>query len=82
MTYITHFFITYTPCPSNRKIVAADGSMATVVGVGDIYIAPIFTLKDVLHVLKLSANLVSIKRLNNDLKCYVMFYPTYYVFQE
>ena len=31
---------------------------------------------------KISANLVSIQKLTQDLKCYVIFFPSYYVFQE
>ena len=60
----------------------ANGSLATVAGFGDIYITPTLILKNVLHVPKLSANLVSIQKFTHDLKCYAFFSPSYYVFQE
>ena len=67
---------------SNKKIAVANGTLATVVGFRDIYITPTLILKNVLHVPKLSTNLVSIQRLTHDLKRYVMlfFFPSYYVF--
>ena len=83
MTPKSQLFHTYTPSPSNKKISVANGSLAIVTGFGDIYITPTFILKkgsgdiyitptlilkNVLHVPKLSASLVSIKRLTHDLK--------------
>ena len=59
-----------------------NGSLATVAGFGDIYITPTLILKSVLHVPKLSANLVSIQKLTHDLKCYVIFFPSYCVLQK
>ncbi|KAJ4712334.1 hypothetical protein OWV82_014593 [Melia azedarach] len=47
----------------SRKIATADGSLSTVAGVGDVKISPSFILKNVLHVPKLSTNLVSINTL-------------------
>ena len=66
MTHSSQHFITYTPCPSNRKIVVADGSLTTVASLGNIQITPSFVLKNVLHVPKLSTNLVSIQKLPQD----------------
>ena len=82
MTHTLSHFSTYTPCPSNRKIIVANGSLVTVAGVGDIFITPNLVLKDVLHVPKLSANLISIQKLTKDLHCQVIFYPFYCVFQD
>ena len=82
MTSKSQLFHTYTPSPSNKKIAVANGSLATVAGFGDIYITPTLILKNVLHVPKLSANLVSIQKLTHDLKCYAIFFPSYCVFQE
>ena len=61
MTHSSHKFSTYTPCPSTRKIATADGSLITIAGIEDIKISPSFTLKNVLHVPKLSTHMVSIK---------------------
>lgn len=60
----------------------ANGSLATVAGSGDIHITPTLILKNILHVPKLSASLVSIQKLTHDLKCYATFFPSYCVFQD
>ena len=44
----------------------ANDSLATVTGFGNIYITATLILKNVLHVPKLSANLVSIQKLTLD----------------
>ena len=92
MTPKSQLFHTYTPSLSNKKIAAANDSLATIVGFRDIYITPTLILKNVLYVPKLSANLVSIQKLIHDLnlvsiqnlihdlKCYVIFSPYYCVF--
>ena len=80
MTTQSQLFHTYTPNPSNKKIAVANGFLATVAGFGDIYITPTLILKNVLHVPKLSANLVSIQKLTHDLKCYAIFSPSCCVF--
>ncbi|RDX95153.1 hypothetical protein CR513_22367, partial [Mucuna pruriens] len=72
MSSTSQFFHSYNPYPSNRKIMVAYGFVATVAEVGDIYISLTIILKDVSHVPKLSVNLVSIKKLTNDLNCYVI----------
>ena len=36
MTYSSHKFNKYNPCPSNRKIITTDGSLTITVGVGDV----------------------------------------------
>ena len=46
-------FNNQNPCLSNRKIVTVDGSLTIVIGVGDIQISPILTLRNVLHVFTL-----------------------------
>ena len=66
MTSKSHLFHTYTPSPSNKKIAVVNGSLATVAGFEDLYITPTLILKNVLHVPKLSANLVSIQKLTLD----------------
>jgi transposase InsO family protein len=82
MTNSSHQFTSYTPCPSNRKITTADGSVTTVAGRGDVRLSESLFLKNVLHVPKLCTNLISIHKLTNDSNCYVSFYPSYCVFQE
>ena len=82
MTSKSQLFHTYTPSPSNKKIAVANGSLATVAGFGDIYITSTLILKNVLHVLRLSANLVSIQKLIHDLKCYAIFFLLIVFFGE
>ena len=82
MTPKSQLFHTYTPSPSNKKIAVANGSLATIADFGDIYITPTLILKNVLHVPKLSASLVSIQKLTHNLKCYAIFFPSYRIFQE
>ena len=60
MTPKSQLFHTYTPSPSNKKIAVVNDSLSTIVGFKDIYITPTLILKNVLHVPKLSASLVSI----------------------
>lgn len=73
MTYSSHKFLTYHPYPSNRKVSIADGSLATFVGQWDIIQSPSITLKNMLHVPKLSTNLVYIHQLITHLNCSVVF---------
>ena len=60
ITSKSQLFHTYTPSPSNKKIAVANGSLAIVAGFRDIYITPTLIIKNILHVPKFSANLVSI----------------------
>ena len=73
MTQSFHGFVSYSPCPSNKKIATADGTLVTVAGRGDVVINQNFVLKNVPHVPKLSTNLVSIHKLTKDLNCMVTF---------
>ena len=82
MTFESSLFIAYSPFPSIRKVVTADGSLTTVAGIGDAQINSSLTLKNVLHVPKLSTNLISIHKLTHDLCCQVTFNDTYCIFQE
>ena len=67
MTPIPKYFSTYSPCPSNKKISTADGTLITAAGQGEVQISPSIILKNVLHVLKLSTNLISIQKLTRSL---------------
>ncbi|KAK2997364.1 hypothetical protein RJ639_025480 [Escallonia herrerae] len=69
-------------CPRNKKIKIADGSLSTIAGTGSIVLSPSITLHNVLHVPKLSCNLLSISKLTNDLKYQANFYSTRCEFQE
>jgi hypothetical protein len=60
MTYFAGSFRSYQPCPSSKKITVVDGSLTTVAGQGTIPFNHLLTLKLVLHVPNLTANLLSI----------------------
>ncbi|KAK3035187.1 hypothetical protein RJ639_034575 [Escallonia herrerae] len=66
----------------NKKIKIADGSLSAIAGTGSLGLSPSITLHNVLHVPKLSCNLLSISKLTNDLKCQANFYSSRCEFQE
>ncbi|RVW64179.1 hypothetical protein CK203_046335 [Vitis vinifera] len=82
MTHSPNIFSTYFPCSSSRKIATVDGSLTTVAGIGDVKISPSLMLKNVLHVPRLTTNLISIQKLTQDLHCNVVFYHSHCVFQD
>nr|XP_027189473.1 uncharacterized protein LOC113786286 isoform X2 [Cicer arietinum] len=63
LTPTSQFLHSCNPCLSNRKIMVANGSVATIAGVGDIRVTSTIILKNVLHVPKLSANQESGKKI-------------------
>lgn len=81
MTSSSKYFSSYTPCLSHRKITIADGSFTIVAGYGDVRLNSL-CLKNVLHVRKLFANLISIQKVTQDFNCRVIFLPSYCIFQE
>jgi len=75
-------FISYNPCPSSRKITVVDGALTTIAGQGDVLLNEHLTLKNVLHVPKLFANLISIQKLIEDTNCSAFFYSNVCEIQE
>lgn len=82
MTHFSHNFTTYAPCPSNRNIAIADGLLTTIEAIGNIKINPSFILKNILHVPKLSINLVSINELSHYTNCNITLFSYQFVFQD
>lgn len=82
MTPLPTHFSTYSPCPSNKKISTADGSLITVAGQGNVQISPTIILQNVLHIPKLSTSLISIQKLTKYLSCNVVFCDNACVFQD
>lgn len=82
MAHSTSCFTTYQPCSSNRKIKVADGSLINVVGQGTVVFSSMLILKDVLHVPKLSVNLLSISKITQDLNCHETFFNDRCIFQD
>ena len=62
MTPMMDFFTSYNPCPNNRKVQTADGTLLTVLGIGVISLEPIGKLEHVLHVPKLFISLISVQK--------------------
>jgi len=60
MTHSAVSFRSYQPCPSSKKITVVDGSLTTIASQGTIPLNHLLTLKQVLHVPNLTANLLSI----------------------
>lgn len=82
MTCKSEHYSTYKPCLGNKKITAADGTSTTVAGIGHIQVTPSLLLKNVLHVPKLSTNLLSVQKLTKDMSCYIIFSSLYCTFQD
>jgi hypothetical protein len=71
MTGLSSLFQTYSPCPGNKKIKIADGSVSPIAGEGKIPLSTHIDLKNVLHVPKLSYNLLSVSKICEDSNCYI-----------
>ena len=67
-------FVSYTQCPSNKKIFTINGSLKT------------NPYKPIMYPKKcpssISTNLVSIHQITKDMNCNVIFQPSYYVSQD
>ncbi|XP_050936316.1 uncharacterized protein LOC103497029 isoform X2 [Cucumis melo] len=75
-------FISYAPCAGNEKIRIADGSLAPIAGKGQIVPFDGFALQNVLHVPKLSYNLLSISKITRELHCKAIFLLKSVYFQD
>ncbi|TYK25905.1 Cysteine-rich RLK (receptor-like protein kinase) 8 [Cucumis melo var. makuwa] len=81
LTGFSEHFITYTSYASNEKIWIADGSSAPIARKGQIVLYDGFSLQNVLHVPKLSYNLLSISKITRELHCKATFLPESVCFQ-
>ena len=82
MTSCSSFFYSYKPCAGNNKIRIADGSLSAIAGIGDVKLSNNLTLFNVLHVPKLSCNLISVSKLTATLNCTANFFSSYCLFQN
>ncbi|KAJ7954112.1 Retrovirus-related Pol polyprotein from transposon TNT 1-94 [Quillaja saponaria] len=82
MTSTSSSFSSYFPCSGKEKVRVADGSLSSISGKGSICCTPSLTLSYVLHVPKLSMNLLSISTITKELNCTVLFDSSSCVFQE
>ena len=82
MTPHPSYFSSYSPLSGKHHITVANGTHTPVTGCGNVKIQPSLQLNKVLHVPKLSNNLVSIHKLTQDLNCAVTFFNSHCVFQD
>ncbi|PHT69900.1 hypothetical protein T459_25004 [Capsicum annuum] len=82
MTQNSHFLSTYTPLVGNKKVNIVDGSFSAIAGKGTVKLTSFLTLFDVLHVPKLSHNLLSFGELTQNLNCHAILDNTSCVFQD
>lgn len=74
MVNSSEIFSTYSPCPSNRKIVTTERSLIIIASIGNLHLTLI--LRNVLYVPRLATSLLSIRKLI-DLGCKVLFCHNY-----
>ena len=82
MTSLSKSFKNYIPTSSCQHIRTADGSLSPIAGRGPIQLPNTINLTDVLHVPRLSCNLLSIHKLCKDNNCHADFYPSHCMLQE
>ena len=82
MTGIRSFFCDYSPYNGDRMVKLADGSFTPITGFGIVWLITAFYLSNVLHVPKLSYNLLSISKRTADQNCIVNFSPHFCLFQD
>lgn len=73
MTGSSKLFSSYSPCAGNQRVKIVDGTFLVIVGKGSIVISPNFVLHNVLHVPKISCNLLSVSKLTLDQNCQAKF---------
>ncbi|KAA0040884.1 Beta-galactosidase [Cucumis melo var. makuwa] len=82
LTGFSEHFVTYTPCVGNEEIWIADCSLAPIAGQGQIVLYDGFSLQNVLHVPKLSYNLLSISKITRELHYKATFLLESVCFQD
>lgn len=73
MTGNQNLFSTYVPCDKAISVTIADGSRSYVVGIGTVHISKTLKLDSVFYIPQLTCNLLSVRKLNKDLKCLTLF---------
>ena len=76
MTNSSKVFSSYIPCPENQKIKNVDAILVIMAGQGDVFLTSSLTLRNVLHVPKLSINLLFIPQITKDPNCSIKFTQT------
>ena len=74
--------MSYIPCASNETIRIAYGSLAPITRKGKTSLCAGLSLHNVLHVPKLSYNLLSIIKITHELNCKAILLPDFVSFQD
>ena len=82
MTGSSQNFVSYILCVGNEKIKIADGSLAPIAGKGQNFPFKGLSLQNVLHVPKISYNLLSISNNTRKLNCKATFLSDFVSFQD
>lgn len=80
MSHNVTFFDSYKPTLGNQQITVVDGSPTNIARQGNLYLTPSISLKDVLHIPKLSTNLISVHKIAKELHCKIIFFDFHCVF--
>ena len=73
MTNSSKVFSTYIPCMGNQKSKLLMVPLVTMAGQGDVFLTSSLTSRNVLHVPKLSVNLLSTPQITTELTCSINF---------
>ena len=73
LTGSSKHFVSCIPCAGNKKIRIPDGSLAPILGKRKISLFDKFSLRNVLHVPRISYNLLLISKITRELNCKTTF---------
>ena len=82
MTSNCSIFSTFQSHPSTSFVTLANGSQSCVLGVGTIFPTPSLSLSFILSLPNFSFNLISMSKLTRALKCYISFFPGFFLFHD
>ncbi|XP_014490627.1 uncharacterized protein LOC106753340 [Vigna radiata var. radiata] len=82
MTGNSSLFSTLNSCNSSATVTIADGSKSSIKGVGTVKLSEKLTLNQVFYIPDLKYNLLSVSKLNKDLKCLTVFESNLCLFQD
>ena len=80
MTSLPNLFDSYTPCSGSEKVRIVDDSFSSIAGKGLIKIFESIDLQSILHVPKLTCNLLSVSKLSKDFNYRITFFDYYCLF--
>ena len=82
LTSNSSLFSTFQSQPSTSTFTLANRSQSCVLGSCTIFPTPSLPLSSVLSLPNFSFNLMSVSKLTRSLKCYISFFPDFFLFQD